>query len=118
MSVIGNIALVAAMVSTTAALAATTHLTDSQYLAAARCQGLISSPALGTTDATGINKLMKSEGSYRTADVTDRADEARSEAKRQAGSAGAYGRSQLVSERDGACQVWARSGASGPQASN
>jgi hypothetical protein len=118
MSVIGNIALVAAMVSTTAAFAGTSHLTDSEYLAAARCQGLFSAPALGAADASGINKLMKSEGSYRTPEVADRADEARTDAKRQARDGSAASRSALVSERDGSCQVWARSGVPSPQASN
>jgi hypothetical protein len=111
MSVIANIALVAALASSTAAvaIAGTTHLNDAQYLAAARCQGLYNSHALGAVDSTGINRLMKSEGAYRTPDVSDRAAEVMSDAKSEANRAGALSRQALVSERDGACQVWARS---------
>jgi hypothetical protein len=94
----------------TAATASAAHLTDSQYIAAAHCQGLFDSHALGAADAHGINSLMKTESLYRGPEILDRADEARSEAKGEANRAGSLMKSQLVSERDGACQTWAKAG--------
>jgi hypothetical protein len=111
MSVFVNIALAAAFASTTAAvaIAGTSHLNDAQYIAAARCQGLYNSRALGAVDASGINRLMKSEGAYRTPVVSDRAAQVMDDAKSEASRSGGLSRQELVSERDGACQVWARS---------
>jgi len=94
----------------TAALASGPKLSDSQYLAAAHCQGLFAAKALGPVDATPFNAMMKSEGAYRSPEISDRADEARRAARLQADDAGPGARSELISERDGACQVWARSG--------
>ncbi|HEY1449106.1 MAG TPA: hypothetical protein VGF33_11280 [Caulobacteraceae bacterium] len=93
-------------------MAAPAHLTDSQYIAAAHCQGLFDSRSLGAVDASGINAVMKSEGAYRGPEVADRADQARSDARRSADHAGSLMKSQLASERDGACQVWASGGGS------
>ena len=118
MSVTRNILIVAALVSTTAAVAATSHLSDSQYIAAARCQGLFNSSALGSTDASGINKVMKSEGAVRNSNVFQLAEDARTGASREAAHAAAQGRSALVSERDGACQVYTHAGAANTRAAN
>jgi hypothetical protein len=118
MSVIGKLMLVAALASTSAVLAAPSQLTDSQYLAAARCQGLFNSRALGSADSSAIDRLMKSEGAIRTQDVFDRAGEARGNASRQARNASASARSALVSERDGACQAFTSAGGSAAHAAN
>ena len=93
----------------TAAFASGPKLSDSQYIAAAHCQGLYNSHALGSSDASTINALMKSEGAYRSPEVSDRADDARNQAMSRASHAGAGARSDLISERDGACQMWAKS---------
>ncbi|HXV01673.1 MAG TPA: hypothetical protein VG166_14360 [Caulobacteraceae bacterium] len=116
MSVIGNILIVAALVSTSAALAAPSHLTDSQYIAAARCQGLFDSRALGSSDASVIDKVVKDEGATRTPDVFLRADDARSNAGREARNASPTSRSALAAERDGACQAY--TGGFAPHAAN
>jgi hypothetical protein len=108
MSGLGNLIAIAALASTGAAMAAPTQLSDSQYIAAAHCQGLFDSRSLGAVDASGINAVMKSQGATRLPDVLSRADEARAEARRSADHAGSLMKSQLASERDGACQVWAR----------
>jgi hypothetical protein len=113
MSGLGNLIAIAALASTGAALAAPTHLNDSQYIAAAHCQGLFDSRSLGAIDASQIDAVMKSEGAYRTPDVSDRADQARIEAKRSADHAGSLMKTQLSSERDGACQAWAHGGMAG-----
>ena len=118
MSVFGNIMLAAALASTTVAFAATSHLSDSQYIAAARCQGLFDSKALGAANASGINSLIKAEGSSRNPTVFQMADDARSNASRQARNAGAVGRSTLISERDGACQAFSNLGGASDRASN
>lgn len=118
MSVIRNMLMVAALASTTAAVAGTSHLTDSQYIAAARCQGLFNSAALGTTDSSGINKVMKSEGAIRDINVYQLGEDARTRASREARSAGGSGRSALVSERDGACQAYTHLGGSDAHAAN
>lgn len=95
---------------TTAAFASGSKLSDSQYLAAAHCQGLFNSKALGSVDASSINAIMKSEGAYRSPEIADRADEVRNQAMSRASHASAGARSELISERDGACQVWAKAG--------
>ena len=97
----------------TAASASDAHLTDSQYIAAAHCQGLFDAHSLGAVDASGINGFVKSEGAYRTPDVLDRAEQAKNDAMGKASRAGALARSGLVAERDGACQVWAKAGNAG-----
>lgn len=102
--------VVGAALAAGAALASGAHLTDAEYIAAARCQGLYQSRTLGPADATGINALMKSEGERREPVVLDRADSARQEARQQADHAGAVMKPQFASERDGACQVWAKNG--------
>jgi hypothetical protein len=53
---------------------------------------------------------MKAEGAYRTPDVLDRAEDARNQAMSKASHSGPSARSDLVSERDGACQTWAKAG--------
>ena len=100
-------AAVAATLPASLAFAAPSHLTDTQYMQVARCDGLASSKALGVSDAASLDALMKVEGRARVAAVTDRADEARTEALRQAGHAGPTGKLGLIAERDGACQVLA-----------
>jgi hypothetical protein len=108
-----NIAVVIALAAgaaalTTAAFASGPRLSDSQYIAAAHCQGLFNAHILGAADSSSINALMKVEGAYRAPDVLDRADEVRSQAMKQASHAGPGVRSELVSERDGVCQTWAK----------
>jgi hypothetical protein len=93
-----------------AALASGPHLTDAEYIAAARCQGLYQAKSLGPADASGINALIKSEGGSRMPAVLDRADSARDEARSQADHASSIMKPQYASERDGACQVWAKNG--------
>jgi hypothetical protein len=115
MSTLRNFAAAAAILtgvalSSGAALASSSHLTDAEYIAAARCQGLYQAKNLGPADAAGINSVVKSEGASREPAVLDRASDARDEARREADHAGALMKTQYASERDGACQVWAKNG--------
>jgi hypothetical protein len=105
-----SIIAAAAMAATTAAVAAPNHMTDVQYLGAVRCQALMSSPALGKVDTTGISALIKSQGDARDNIVFDRADTVRADTLRQASHTDATGRASLIAERDGACQALASNG--------
>lgn len=113
MSIVKTLIVAAALAGATAAMASPVHLTDSQFVAAARCTALASSGALGQGDASAFAALVKSEGRSRTQVVLDLADEARRDAARQAGHAGATGRSALLAERDGLCQTLVQSGGAG-----
>jgi hypothetical protein len=89
----------------TAAVAETSHLTDAQFIAAARCQALMASSVLGPQDTRGVDQLMNRESRWRVPGVMDRADAAREEAGRAARRAGPYNKAQLIAERDGACRA-------------
>ena len=116
MSMLKGFVVIGALVASSTAFAAPAHLSDAQYLAAARCSGLIASPALGKGDTQPIDAVLKSEGRVRMPVITQEADEARQNAMRQAGHAGAQGKAGLIAERDGVCQTFAHAGtmASGP----
>jgi hypothetical protein len=105
MSIFKAFAIVAPLALSTAALAAPAHMSDAQFIAASRCDGLMSSSALGRQDTHTIEARLKAESSARPSEVFDRADEARENALRDASHAGAYTKSQLIAERDGACRV-------------
>ncbi|MHB8529567.1 MAG: hypothetical protein ACYC8V_08680 [Caulobacteraceae bacterium] len=95
--------IVASLAVSTSALAAPTHLTDAQYMEAARCRALIASSALGKGDTHVIDALMKREGAGRIGMVYDRADEMGRDAARLARDANGAQKASLVAERDGAC---------------
>lgn len=94
--------LVLAAAATTVT-AAPTRLNDVQFIAANRCLGLMTSKALGTSDAASIRQVVKEQSWGREAYVYDKADEARDEAQSDAGRGGADLRARLTAERDGLC---------------
>jgi len=104
------IALVAAgaAIASSGVYAAPSRLSDAQFLTLARCDGLATSKALGVSDASAFNDILQAEGARRMANVADRADEARADAMREAGHAGAIGRAGLIAEHDGLCQTFVR----------
>ena len=104
---------VAAMSVGAGAMAAPTRLNDAQYLAAARCSGLMAAPALGVGDGGSLSALLKAEGRGRMPVVADRAEQMRDDARREAGHAGAQGRAGLIAERDGVCRSLAGLSGSG-----
>jgi hypothetical protein len=110
MSMLKALIMVAPLVLTTAAIAAPDKFTDSQYIAAARCQALMTSANLGPVDAQAIDAVMKTQGASRSPDVADRAEDARAQAQRAASHAGAYGKGALIAERDGPCHALFTSG--------
>jgi hypothetical protein len=87
------------------------HLSDSQFVEANRCLGLMTSKTLATPDAAAMQQLVKSQVGGRMAFIYDRADQARDDAQRQANHAGADN-STLVAERDGVCRTLIGSGTS------
>ena len=111
MSVIKTMMVGAALAAATGAYAQSLRVNDIHYIYAARCQGLITSSALGTIDPTGINRFVDLESAGRTPLVSDQAADARNRAKREAATAGPEEKAKLVSERDGPCQEWASMGA-------
>ncbi len=103
MMIIGA-SLVAAAAS---ASAATPRVSDGAYIQAERCAALISSPALGRHDTSGIDSFLKDQDRGRVEAAYERGQEARENAAREARTAGAYAKSQLMAERDGICQSYA-----------
>lgn len=80
------------------------QLSDSAYLAAARCAGLAA--GLGS-DAAAFNKVVDDQSSGREPFVAERAATTRDDAARQAKHAGPDMKAHLTAERDGACQAYA-----------
>ena len=85
------------------AASAQPRLTDAQYLAAARCQALMQSSALGKVDSASIDAVLKTQAAYAMPAVNDRADEIRTDTLRAASHAGPNGKAALIAERDGPC---------------
>ena len=103
MSMLKALIIVAPLVLSTAAIAGPERLTDAQYIAAARCQALMASSALGPVDMHAVDAVMKTEGATRSPAVADRADTARAQADRAARHAGPDSKATLIAERDGPC---------------
>jgi hypothetical protein len=89
----------------TAALAQPARLSDAQYIAAAKCQALMATPALGRQDTRGIDAYMRAQGAGRSDLAQVLADEARDRAEQSARHAGGFAKAELVAERDGACRA-------------
>jgi hypothetical protein len=99
-----SVALGLAAMSATAAMAQGARLSDAQYIAAARCEGLMTSAALGRQDTSAIDAMLKAQSGGREYAVFDRADGAREQAQQAARHGGVYAKAALVAERDGACR--------------
>ena len=97
--------IAAALSSAALAGAASAHpqLSDAEFIAAARCQALMSSAALGKVDTTMIDGVLRAQSPYKIPAITVRADEMRADTLRVASHAGHYGKAALIGERDGAC---------------
>ncbi len=89
--------------SATAAAAAPSRLTDTQFIEANRCLGLMESKELGSPQAGAMKALVTAQSSARVSDAWDRGDQARSDAKIAGDHPSGYARGQLISERDGVC---------------
>jgi hypothetical protein len=105
MSMLKTLVMVAPLALSTAAFAQPSHLSDAQFIAAARCQVLMSSKALGAQDSQTIDAVMKSESGSRSPMVSERAQDAADNAHQAISHAGAYSKAALVAERDGPCRA-------------
>jgi hypothetical protein len=85
-------------------LAEPTRLSDTQFIAANRCLGLLSSKALTTPDVAAMRQLVKEQSWGRDGYIYDKADEARDTGLRDASRGGAEKSLSLVAERDGLCR--------------
>ena len=74
---------------------------DATYIAAARCQGLITSAKLGPEQAAGINRFMDQQQSGRGQMAMDEASDAKRRAQREAATSDQAERARLIAERDG-----------------
>jgi hypothetical protein len=101
-----TLTLIAALAAATAGVAASARLTDVQFLKAARCEALMTSPALGGGDGAGIKAVVKAQRAGRVAYIYDKADQVREDAERQIRHAQAEQKASLIAERDGACQAF------------
>ena len=95
------IALTCAVATTASARA--NHLTDVEYLQAARCSGLAASEALGAMDTSSIDALLKAESRGRVGFIVDKAEQAKADAKRVANRAKAERKAGLLAERTNTC---------------
>ena len=107
-----SLIVVASLAISTPVLASSNHLTDVQYLQAARCQALFTSPALGKSDSHVIDALVKKESVGRLSAIDDRADDMKSDAARAARSGSATEKAALIAERDGVCTAYNSASAS------
>jgi hypothetical protein len=101
-----HLIIVATLAASTSALASPSHLTDVQYMQAARCRALIAAPALGGGDTSQIDALLKRESSGRLGYVYDKANEMQRDAARTARDASSERKASLISERDGVCEAF------------
>jgi hypothetical protein len=111
MSILKALIIAAPLALSTAAMAAPDLLTDSQYIAASRCQALMASSYLGREDTKDIDAAMRVQGARRLPAVADRAEDARAQADSAARHAGPYSKAALIAERDGPCQTLLAHGA-------
>src|SRR5271168_4717986 len=81
------------------------RMTDTQYVAAERCEALMSSTNLGATDSQAIDALVKDQERGRTEIAYEAGQQAHDNAALQASKAGPYEKTKLLAERDGACRT-------------
>jgi hypothetical protein len=101
--VTASIAAALAAVVAPLAVAAPVHINDIQFITANQCLGLMSSKALGTTDAAAMKHFIHDQSYGRDGSVYDRADQARDDAESDANRGGTDHRARLIAERDGVC---------------
>ncbi|KSB87822.1 hypothetical protein AS593_16395 [Caulobacter vibrioides] len=100
-----TILLAAASIAAVAAPAlAAERLTDAQFIQANRCLGLSEAKALGEVDPAALKQFIKDQRTGRHTFTSDRADTARTDAKRAAAKADEAAKTVLIQERDGACK--------------
>src|ERR1700689_3584201 len=92
------LAAAALAASAVAAVAAPLHVDDSQFLAANRCLGLMTSHALATPDAAAMPQFVRDQAWGRVSFVYDKADQVREDAMHAAERNDTDLRTRLTSE--------------------
>ncbi len=105
MSLLKNLIVLAALGTSSVAMAAPSHISDTQYLQLNRCRALMASPELGGGDTRAIDVALKTEGRGRINYIYDRGQQVQTDAARAAHRAGGDSRARLIAERDGTCQA-------------
>jgi hypothetical protein len=90
--------------SATVAAASPSRLTDTQFIEANRCLGLMESKGLNTPEAGAMKAFVSAQSRGRVSEAWDRGDEARLDARIAGDHPSDYVRGQLTSERDGLCE--------------
>jgi hypothetical protein len=96
-------ALAIAALAAGAASAKPEHLSDAQYLEAARCVGLASSRNLGSSDGGALKAWLQAQSTGRMSFTLDRADQVQDDARREADRAGDMTKPRLQAELSGVC---------------
>ena len=96
--------LAAMALSAAGASARPALITDTQYIAAERCEALMSSSALGREDTHAVDSFLSAQGAGRDQATYERGQAAHDNAVIQARHASAGRRAELTAERDGACR--------------
>lgn len=95
-------AVILAAASATAAFAQTERLTDTQYIAAAKCRGLMQG-----ADTAAIDAVLNANKAGRVGVVLDQAETARKAAERKSRKAnGPGGKAEVAREVAGACSAF------------
>jgi len=94
---------IATLASAGLASAQDNRITDSQYLAAARCVGIAQGVGDGASD---FENFYKAQGKRRPAFIAEQAEKARDQAKRSVKLANDTQRGVLSSELTGACAAY------------
>jgi hypothetical protein len=98
-----TLTLIAATLAAGSASAASSKVTDVDYLKANRCKGLATS-ITGVVDAASLDSFIRSQGASRQAYVVDRGAEEFSRARREAKSQDR--KERLTAELTGPCQAY------------
>jgi hypothetical protein len=107
MSPVKSVVLVAMLAGAAgSALASPQRITDTQFIEANRCVGLMGAKDLATDDLPALKAFVDQQSSARPAMAWDMADQARMEALHQAARASSETRARLIAERDGTCKAF------------
>jgi hypothetical protein len=103
---IASVAIMSAVVVSTASAQPATRLSDTQFVKLARCKGLAKSPALGAIETAGLDAAIRANKRGRADFIVEKAMTAQDMALSEANRADEARKAELVAERNSACQVF------------
>lgn len=98
--------IVAVSALTGVAQAATTAVSDYDFLQASRCRGLAASEGLGKLDTTSIDVFLKQQANNRESHVLNSARSKISGAQKDGDKASGIKKDKLLAERSSACATY------------